>query len=117
MTRLLTEEEKQTIYEEIREILSDELGKPIDEIGPQTRIIEDLEGDSLIYLELIEEFKKKYRFDIEVRVIGQYFIENPVYTVKEIAWAIYDIIEKGEELVKGEEPAKEDKLKEEVEVT
>lgn len=101
MKKILTEDEKNTIYEEVKEILSDELGKPVNEINPKTRIIEDLEGDSLIYLELIEEFKRKYGFGIEVRVIGQYLIEHPVYTVEETAHAIYDIMERGDELMKG----------------
>jgi len=99
MEKILTDEEKRAIYEEVREILSDELGTDLDKIGPETKIIDDLGGDSLIYLELIEEFKKKYGFDLEVRVIGQYILAHPVYTVREIANAIYDIIEKGENLI------------------
>ncbi|MEW5804001.1 MAG: acyl carrier protein [bacterium] len=103
MQKILTDEEKKIIYEEVREILSDELGVDLDKIDPDTKIIDDLGGDSLIYLELIEEFKKKYGFNLEVRVIGQYILAHPVYTVEETAKAIYDIIERGEELVGGAE--------------
>jgi len=103
MQRILTDEEKKIIYEEVREILSDELGTDLDKINPDTKIIDDLGGDSLIYLELIEEFKKKYGFDLEVRVIGQYILAHPVYTVSEIANAIYAIIEKGENLIDEED--------------
>jgi len=101
MRKKLTEQKKKQIYEEIREILSDELATSLDEIGPKTKIIEDLGGDSLLYFELIEGFKQKYEFDIELRTIGQYLLENPVYTVEEVARAVYDVMEKGEGLVVG----------------
>ncbi|MEW6377996.1 MAG: phosphopantetheine-binding protein [bacterium] len=99
MQKILSDEEKKTIYEEVREILSEELGVALDKINPETRIIDDLGGDSLIYLEMIEEFKKKYKFSLEVRVIGQYILAHPVYTVREVANAVYDIIERGEDLI------------------
>jgi len=103
MKRILTDEEKGTIYEEVREILADELGRPLDKIRPEARIIEDLGGDSLIYLELIEEFKKKYQFEIEVRIIGRYLLAHPVNTVEELTRAIYDLMEKGEDFIRGDE--------------
>ncbi len=103
MNRQLSAEEKKTVYDHIREFLSEELGVPIDKIKPETRIIDDLGGDSIIYLELIEEFKKKYRVTIEVRVIGKYFQKHPIQTVGETAQAVYDIVERGESLLEGEE--------------
>ena len=51
MAKKLTEQKKKQIYEEIREILSDELATALDEIGPKTKIIEDLGGDSLLYFD------------------------------------------------------------------
>ena len=100
MIKKLTAEEKRSIYEEIREFLADELEVPLDKIGPNTKIIEDLNGDSMIYLELIEEFRMKYDVSIEVRILGHYFREHPIFTVQETANAIYDIVERGDTIVK-----------------
>jgi len=99
MGKTLTEQEKKDIYEHIREFLSDELDVPQDDIGPDSKIIDDLGGDSMIYLELIEDFKKQYNVTVEIRVIGQYFQRHPVYTVKEVAQAVYDIVQRGDALL------------------
>ena len=101
MSRVLSEEEKKSIYEHIREFLAEELSVPLEKIGADTKIIDDLGGDSMIYLELVEEFKKKYSVNVEVRVIGQYFQKHPIYTVGETAQAVYDIVERGDSLLKG----------------
>lgn len=101
MARALSEEDKQRIFEEIREYLADELEIEKEEITQDTNIIDDLGGDSIIFLEMIEEFKEKYDINIEVRAIGQYMLKNPVYTVGETVNAIFDIIEKGDELLAG----------------
>lgn len=98
--RVLTEAEKTEIYEDMRQFLSDELDIPLEEIKPDSKILEDLKGDSMIYLELVEEFKKRFDVNVEIRVIGLYFQRHPVYTVKEVARAICDIVERGDELVK-----------------
>ncbi len=99
MSRQLSQEEKSKIYEEIREFLSEELDVPLEEITPDSKIIDDLNGDSMIYLELVEMFKKKFDVEVEVRLIGQYFQQNPIYTVGETANAVYDIVERGDDLL------------------
>jgi acyl carrier protein len=99
MNKTLTEEEKRQIYEHICQFLSDELDAPLDSINPDTTILEDLGGDSMIYLELVEEFKSKFNVAVEVRVIGQYFQRHPVYSVGEVTQAVCDIIERGDELI------------------
>jgi len=99
MSRQLTEEEKSTIYEEIRDFLSEELDVPLDEITPESKIIDDLNGDSMIYLELVDIFRKRFETNVEVRVIGQYFQQHPIYTVEETAQAVYDIVERGDDLL------------------
>jgi acyl carrier protein len=95
----LTEEDKKKIFEEIRQYLADELEIKVEEITENTNIIDDLGGDSILFLEMVEEFKEKYGINIEVRTIGQYMLDNPVYTVGETVNAVFDIIEKGEELI------------------
>jgi acyl carrier protein len=99
-TRVLSEGEKHQVYEDIRTFLSDELDVPLDQIKPESKILDDLKGDSMIYLELVEEFKKKFDVNVEIRVIGLYFQRNPVYTVGEVAQAVCDIVEHGDELAK-----------------
>ncbi len=104
----LTDKDKEKLFEEIRQYLADELEVDKEEITENTNIIDDLGGDSILFLEMIEEFKEKYGINLEVRTIGQYMLKNPVYTVGETLNAVFDIIEKGEELIKeievGEEP-------------
>lgn len=53
-------------------------------INEGTNIIRDLDGDSLMFLELIEIFKKKYNLDIELKTIGKYAVKHPVSTIGEL---------------------------------
>jgi acyl carrier protein len=99
MKRSLTEDQKKQIFEDVRQFLADELEVDIEKITEDTNIIDDLGGDSLLFLEMIEEFKKKYEINLEVRTIGQYMLKNPVYTLGDTLKAIFEIIEKGEELI------------------
>lgn len=104
MKRSLTDEEKKQIFEDVRQFLADELEVDIEKITIDTNIIDDLGGDSILFLEMIEEFKKKYEIDLEVRTIGQYMLKNPVYTLGDTLRAIFEIIEKGEELIEQPRP-------------
>lgn len=95
----LTERDKKRIFEEIRQFLADELEIDANEITEESNIIDDLGGDSILFLEMIEEFKEKYGISVEVRTIGQYMLKNPVYTVGETVKAVIEIVEKGEALI------------------
>lgn len=53
-------------------------------INDDTNIINDLDGDSLMFLELIEIFKKKYNLDIELKTIGKYAVKHPVATIGQL---------------------------------
>ena len=102
MSRSLSQEDKKEIYEHTRQFLSDELDVSPEDIGPDTKIIDDLHGDSMIYLELIEDFKKKYNVKVEVAVIGRYLQKHPVYTVGETAQVVYVIVERADSLLLGD---------------
>jgi acyl carrier protein len=99
MKRILTDEEKKKISDEIRLFLAEEFEIDPVEITDDTNIVDDLGGDSILFMEMIEEFKEKYEIDLEVRTIGLYMLKNPVYTVAETLNAVYEIVEKGEDLI------------------
>ena len=99
MKRILTDEEKKIISEEIRQFLAEEFEIEPTEIADDTNIVDDLGGDSILFMEMIEDFKEKYEIDLEVRTIGLYMLKNPVYTVAETLNAVYEIVEKGEDLI------------------
>ncbi|MBP7552762.1 MAG: acyl carrier protein [Spirochaetes bacterium] len=78
----------QIISEEIRkvtlEFFSEECEIDINDINDDTNIIKDMEGDSLMFLELLEMFKKKYNLNLELKTIGKYIVKHPVETVGQI---------------------------------
>ena len=95
----LTEQQKKEMYAEVRQFLADELEIDIEEITDDTNIIDDLGADSILFLEMFEEFKEKYGIKLEVRTIGRYMLKNPVYTFGETMEAMFEVIEKGEKLI------------------
>ncbi|MDD3875297.1 MAG: acyl carrier protein [Bacteroidales bacterium] len=78
----------ETVRNEVRDIIirffADECEVDISSINDSTHIFDDLDGDSLMFLELIEIFKKKYNLNIELKTIGKYSVKNPVRTIGEL---------------------------------
>jgi acyl carrier protein len=76
---------KENTREEVRKIIynffSEECEVDESKILETTNVIKDLEGDSLMFLELLEIFKKKYSLDIELKTIGKYVVKHPVQTI------------------------------------
>ena len=99
MERKLTEEQKKEMREEIRTFLAEELEIDASEIKDDTNLIDDLGADSILFLEMFEEFSEKYDIQLEVRTIGNYMLRNPVYTFGESMNAMFEVIEKGDKLI------------------
>jgi acyl carrier protein len=72
------------VKEVVLEFFAEECEVELDEISENSNIIGDLDGDSLMFLELIEIFKKKYNLNIELKTIGKYAVKNPVKTIGEL---------------------------------
>ncbi|MCG8573125.1 MAG: phosphopantetheine-binding protein [Spirochaetes bacterium] len=89
----ITEEIKKEVRSVVYDFFAEECEVSVDEITDNTNIIKDLEGDSLMYLELLEIFKKKYQLKIELKIIGKYVVKNPVATIGGIIDMTYLIIE------------------------
>ena len=80
ITEAIRQDVKKTVYEFFAEQCETDLSK----ITEHTNIITDLEGDSLMFLELIEIFKKKYNLDIELKTVGKYVLKHPVDTIGQL---------------------------------
>ncbi|MCK5028749.1 MAG: acyl carrier protein [Bacteroidales bacterium] len=80
----ITDKMREEVKEVILEFFAEECEMEIDEISENSNIIGDLDGDSLMFLELIEIFKKKYSLNIELKTIGKYAVKNPVKTIGEL---------------------------------
>lgn len=80
----ITENTRNEVEEVVIDFFAEECEVEVDEITKESNIIADLDGDSLMFLELIEIFKKKYNLNIELKTIGKYAVKNPVQTVGEL---------------------------------
>lgn len=80
----ITEKIKVEVRNIVINFFADECEKDAAEIDDSTHIFDDLDGDSLMFLELIEIFKKKYSLNIELKTIGKYSIKHPVRTIGEL---------------------------------
>lgn len=80
----ITEEIKIEVREIVIDFFAEECEVKPEEINDSTHIFNDLEGDSLMFLELIELFKKKYNLNIDLKTIGKYSLKHPVRTIGEL---------------------------------
>lgn len=81
---IIIENTIQEVREIVLEFFSEECEVDISELNDKTHIISDIDGDSLMFLELIEIFKKKYNLDIELKTIGKYVVKHPVETIGQL---------------------------------
>ena len=80
----ITEHIKEEVKEIICQFFAEQCEVDINTINDQTNIISDLNGDSLMFLELIEIFKKKYNLNIELKTVGKYVLKHPVETIGQL---------------------------------
>lgn len=80
----ITDKTRGEVKEVVLDFFAEECEIDLEEISEDSNIISDLDGDSLMFLELIEIFKKKYNLNIELKTIGKYAVKHPVKTIKEL---------------------------------
>ncbi len=80
----ITENTREEVKNIVYNFFSEECEVDINQISETTNIISDIEGDSLMFLELIEIFKKKYDLNIELKTIAKYIVKHPVETIGQL---------------------------------
>lgn len=89
----LTTEIKEEIKNLVYDFFSEECEVSLEELNDETTIMDDLDGDSLLFVELVEVMKKKYDLNIQLQTVGKYLLKNPASTIKEVvetAMLIYE---------------------------
>jgi acyl carrier protein len=80
----ITDSTRGEVKDIVFNFFAEECEVDISRINENTNIITDLEGDSLMFLELIEIFKKKYNLNIELKTIAKYIVKHPVETIGQL---------------------------------
>lgn len=96
---VITDEIKREIRTQVVAYFADECGKEPDEITDETDIIEDLDGDSLMLLSLLEIFRKKYGLTIELKTLGKHLMKRPADTVGQVIDLSVQIVQYGDDLI------------------
>jgi len=78
---VVNENTRSEVKEVVYNFFAEECEVDLSELTDSTNIIKDLDGDSLMFLELIEIFKKRYNLNIELKTIGKYSVQHPVETI------------------------------------
>ena len=94
--------DKQT-EQEIRDLIynyfSEECDVDTADISDDTDIIEELEGDSLMLLALLEIVRKKYGLGIELKTLGNHLMKKPADTVGQVVELTMAVVKYGDEIV------------------
>ena len=78
----------------LESIVSDE-----DELRDDTNIIEELEGDSLMLLSLLELVRGRYGLTIALKTLGGHLMKKPANTIGQVVALTLAIVEHGDDIV------------------
>lgn len=89
----VTTEIKAEVRTLVYEFFSDECEVEMEELNDDTTIMDDLDGDSLLFVELVQIMKKKYNLNFQLQTVGKYLLKRPAETIGEVvetAMLIYE---------------------------
>lgn len=97
--REITPEIRAEIEETIFGYYAEECEIDRDEITMETNPQEDLGGDSLMFVELIETVSENYDLDIKLQNIGKYMLKAPLNTMADLVDVICKVYQYGNDIV------------------
>jgi acyl carrier protein len=96
---VLDEEKMKEIKEVVYAYFADECDMEIEDMTDETDIIEDLEGDSLMLLSLLEIFRKKYGLTIELKTLGKHLMKRPANKIGQVIELTAEIVKHGNNII------------------
>jgi len=89
---------------EIRDLVYDYFAGECDidrsRLTDETDIIEELEGDSLMLLSLLESVRKRYGLSVELKTLGRHLMNRPANTIGQIVDLTLAIVRHGDDIVR-----------------
>lgn len=91
------------VAQEIRDMVFDffaaECDKDRGELSESTNIIQDLEGDSLMFLSLLERVRKRYGIGVELKTLARHLMKKPASTLGQVVELSVAIVRHGDDIV------------------
>lgn len=97
--REITDEIKKEIENLIFDYYAEECEVERDEITMETNPQEELGGDSLMFVELIEMASEKYELDIKLQSIGKYMLKTQLNSMADLVDVFCKIYQYGNDIV------------------
>ncbi len=94
------DEQESEIRALVIDFFADECDMDPSRLTDGTRIIEELEGDSLMLLSLLEIVRKKYGLKIELKTLGKHLMKKPANTIGQVVDLTLKIVRHGDDIVK-----------------
>lgn len=88
-----------TVEDMVFEYFSQECAIPKAQLTTDSNIIEDLDGDSLMLLALLEMVRKKFQIGIELKTLGKHLMKKPAHTIGDIIALSLAVVEHGDNIV------------------
>jgi acyl carrier protein len=83
----------------VYDFFAEECDIDVSKLSDTTNVIEDLEGDSLMLLSLLEIVRKKYGLKIELKVLGKHLMKRPASTIGQVKELTLKIVRHGDNIV------------------
>lgn len=80
MSACQSDEVRRMVYD----FFAEECGVAVDSLRDELRIIEDLDGDSLMLLSLLGSVCRRYDIKVELRTLGRHLMRKPAGTVGQV---------------------------------
>lgn len=97
--REITEEIRNEIKDMIFDYYAEECEIDREEITMESDPQEELGGDSLMFVELIEMASEKYDIDVKLQSVGKYMLKAPLNTMKDVVDVFCKIYQYGNDIV------------------
>ncbi len=89
----VTDEIKCEIRNMVFTFFAEECERDISQITDLTNVIDDLDGDSLLFIELLQLIKKKYNLSVSMQNVGKYMLQNRTETIGKVIDLMIYILE------------------------
>jgi len=94
----VTEAMKEEIRSVVYEFFAEECERDVCDIIDATNVIDDLEGDSLLFIELLQLLKKKYNLAVSLQSVGKYMLQNRAETIGKVIDLMIYVVNNQEKL-------------------